>query len=141
MVAGPVTVTVIFNITVTAPLLTAKTETSVPENNSTRVPDDLSTFFNRAPVPTITTNDVAFALLPTITTVPSNRPTNVAPAHDPTITTTVPANPPTLVVLEPYTTTTTCVYANPRTKKTRSLIQPPTLSMPNILLKITLYLI
>ena len=116
VVAGPVLAPVPFNIPDTAPLLTATAITFVPVNPSTSVPADHYNYVDPTPVTTTPYNTVAPALLPTTTTVPSNLPTIVAPAPEPTITTTVPFNGPTPVVPKPDKTTTTRVYANPCTQ-------------------------
>ena len=116
IVEGPVPVPV--NIKSTAFLSTAKTNTSVPANHSTRVHVDPSTPVDPAPVPTTTTTTVASAFIPKTNTVPDNRPTIFSPVLDPTITNNVSTNPPNHVVPEPDTTTTTYIYANPPTQNT-----------------------
>ena len=79
VVSGQVTVTVTVNLTATAPLLTATTTTSVPVNHSTRVPTDISTPVDPAPVLTTTTTTVSIVILTKTITIPSNFPTTVDP--------------------------------------------------------------
>ena len=112
VVAGPVLVPVPVNLPAIASLLTATTTIIIPFNPSTSVPADHYTPVDPSPVPTTTTTNIATALLPTTTNVPSNFHNIFAPAPDPTIATTVPSNPPTTFVPEPDTTTTTCIYTN-----------------------------
>ena len=90
LVAVPFLVPVPVNLPATAPILTSTKTNIVPANPSTSVPADHSTTVDPEPITTTTTTTVSPELLPTITTVPANRPTIVSPAPEPTMSTNVP---------------------------------------------------